>query len=197
MYDYRKMTPEERQQVVRERRERGFPWHAPPHVREVRGEYLITAACFEHKPVFADPVDLSFLFDETLEAFAKADLLCHAWVFLPNHYHVLLATEDLAIVGEVLRLLHSRVATEINGRYDRRGRQVWYRYSDRMMRGPRHRLVTVNYLHYNPVKHGYVDRMTEWPWSSVHRYVEEQGKDMVLQAWREYPMGDYGRGWDW
>lgn len=43
-----------------------------------------------------------------------------------------------------------------------------------------HHWATVNYLHYNPVKHGYVDRMTEWPWSSIHRYVEEEGKESVL-----------------
>ena len=197
MYDYRKMTPEERARVVHERRQRGFPWHAPPHVRDVSGEYLITAACFEHKPVFADPPDLSLLFDEALDAFAQAQLSCYAWVFLPNHYHVLLDTENLSVVSEVLRLLHSRVATEINGRHRQRGRRVWYRYSDRMIRSAGHHWATVNYIHYNPVKHGYVDRMTEWPWSSVHRYLPEEGEDKLLQAWRDYPIGDYGKGWDW
>lgn len=31
MYDYRKMTPEERESVLHDRREREFPLHAPPH----------------------------------------------------------------------------------------------------------------------------------------------------------------------
>ena len=92
MYDYRKMTPQERQHVVYERRQRGFPWHAPPHIRQISGEYLITAACFEHKPIFADPAGLSLLLDQTLEALVEAELPGHAWVFLLNHYHALLDT---------------------------------------------------------------------------------------------------------
>lgn len=30
----------------------------------------------------------------------------------------------------------------------------------------------VDYIHFNPVKHGYVTRVPEWPHSSFHRYVE-------------------------
>ena len=30
----------------------------------------------------------------------------------------------------------------------------------------------VEYVHYNPVKHGYVSAAVEWPYSSFHRYVE-------------------------
>jgi REP element-mobilizing transposase RayT len=31
----------------------------------------------------------------------------------------------------------------------------------------------VEYFHFNPVKHGLVRQVKDWPWSSVHRYVEE------------------------
>ena len=74
---------------------------------------------------------------------------------------------------------------------------MWYRFSDRFIRSARHHWATVNYIHHNPVKHGYVDRMTEWPWSSIHEYVEEHGKQHMLRMWRQYPIGDYGKGWDW
>jgi len=197
MYDYRKMTLEEQRQVLEDRRACGFPLHAPPHFQGVSGEYLITASCYEHRLIFQDPSDLSWLVNEALSALTEAELPCRAWVFQPNHYHVLLATEDLSIVSEVLRLLHSRVATDINGRHHQRGRRVWYRFSDRCIRSERHHWASVNYLHYNPVKHRYVDRMTMWPWSSVHEYVEELGKERVLQIWRDYPIKDYGKGWDW
>lgn len=29
----------------------------------------------------------------------------------------------------------------------------------------------LDYLHFNPVKHGMVERVYDWPWSSFHRYV--------------------------
>jgi putative transposase len=31
----------------------------------------------------------------------------------------------------------------------------------------------VDYIHYNPVKHGLVARVEDWPWSTYHRYVKE------------------------
>ena len=38
----------------------------------------------------------------------------------------------------------------------------------------------LDYIHYNPVKHGYVRSAAEWPYSSFHRYVEQ---------------GMYDKGW--
>lgn len=31
----------------------------------------------------------------------------------------------------------------------------------------------IEYIHYNPVKHGLVNRVQDWSWSSFHRYVQE------------------------
>ena len=31
----------------------------------------------------------------------------------------------------------------------------------------------INYIHYNPVKHGLVASVKDWPWSSFHRFVQE------------------------
>ena len=151
MYDYRKMTPEEKQNILQQRRDRGFPLHAPPHLRGISGTYLITSACYEHHPIFEIPDDLSWLADQILDAFSAAKLPHPAWVLLPNHYHILVETRDLSVVSEVLRLLHSRTATAINGRHRQRGRKVWYRFSDRLIRNERHYFATVNYIHHNPV----------------------------------------------
>ncbi len=197
MYEYRKMTLEKRQQVLQQRKDRGFPLHAPPHFRGVSGTYMITGTCYEHRHIFETPDDLSWLTDEALDAFTAADLPHPAWVFVPNHYHALIETKDLRVVSEVLRLLHSRVATAINGRHHRRGRKVWYRFSDRLIRNERHYFASLNYIHYNPIKHGYVERMGHWPWSSVHEYMETQGKEWLASIWRAYPVKNYGKGWDW
>jgi putative transposase len=29
----------------------------------------------------------------------------------------------------------------------------------------------IEYIHYNPIKHGLVESTLDWPWSSFHRYV--------------------------
>jgi len=38
----------------------------------------------------------------------------------------------------------------------------------------------VDYVHVNPVKHGYVSRVTDWPCSTFHRYV---GKGIYPEDW--------------
>jgi putative transposase len=196
MYAYRDMTSVEQKQILQTRREQGFPLHAPPHSYGVAGEYLITTACYEHRHVFTQPEELSWLEAEMLEGLTEGDILLSAWVFLPNHYHLLITTEDLAALSEVLRLLYSRIATTINGRQNQRGRRVWYRYMDRKMRSERHRFASINYIHYNPVKHGYVERMRDWPWSSIQEYLESQGEEWLFETWRSYPLKGYGKGWD-
>ena len=197
MYDYRKMTLEERQQVLKERSARGFPLHSPPHFHGIGGHYLITAACYEHRHIFEHTEDLSYLADELLNALKTAAIQPQVWVFLPNHYHFLAHVEEIGIISETLRVAHSRIATHVNGRHHQRGRKVWYRFSDRLIRNEQHYLATINYIHHNPVKHGYVDDADAWAWSSIHNYVETQGEHWLAQTWKEYPILDYGKGWDW
>jgi putative transposase len=38
----------------------------------------------------------------------------------------------------------------------------------------------VDYIHFNPVKHGYVTRVADWPHSSFHRYV---GRGLLAADW--------------
>jgi putative transposase len=196
MYEYRKMTPEEQLAVLAERKANGYPLHSPPHFKGIPGAYLITAACYEHRRVFDTPDLLSLLADELLASLSKANLPYHAWIFLPNHYHLLLEMPDLALVSNPLRKAHSRIATKANIIQGKPGRRVWYRYSDRLIRDERHYWTTVNYIHYNPIKHGYVELMSEWPWSSIHVFGDTIGVEELQRVWRAYPIKDYGKGWD-
>lgn len=38
----------------------------------------------------------------------------------------------------------------------------------------------MDYLHYNPVKHGLVKNVVDWPYSSFHRYVR---RDIYAEDW--------------
>jgi len=64
------------------------------------------------------------------------------------------------------------------------------------MRSDRHFLATINYIHHNPVHHRYVERWTEWPWSSAVDYLQTVGRDEAERLWRDYPVLDYGAKWD-
>ncbi len=61
MYDYRRLAPEQRIEVVKHRVSRGFPWHRPPHPDYGNGWYFITGACYEHQHHFREPDELTAL----------------------------------------------------------------------------------------------------------------------------------------
>jgi hypothetical protein len=55
----------------------------------------------------------------------------------------------------------------------------------------------LNYIHYNPVKHGYVENAFDWQWSSLGLYYEEHGRDWLREKWETYlPEKGFGKGWD-
>ena len=58
------------------------------------------------------------------------------------------------------------------------------------------RQLNQNYVHHNPVRHGYAACWTDWPWSSAAHYLEQTGTEDAKRIWREYPIRDYGKGWD-
>jgi putative transposase len=120
----------------------------------------------------------------------------HAWCVLPNHYHCLLSTADVFGLLSALGRLHGRTAHLWNGEENRRGRQVWCKGVERGMRSDRHHWATVNYIHHNPVRHGYATRWQDWPYSSAADYLATVGVGEARRIWTDYPVLDYGKGWD-
>lgn len=54
----------------------------------------------------------------------------------------------------------------------KREKGIWQRrYWEHLIRDDRDLERHVEYIHYNPVKHGHVSRVCDWPYSSFHRYV--------------------------
>ena len=196
MYDYRKWNREKQAAALNERVAHGFPLHSPPHVSEPGAYRIITGACFEHRPNLEAPARLKWFEQKLLEHLQKQTLKIAAWVVLPNHYHVLLKIPDIKSFTKAQGQLHGRTSFEINQEDNEEGRQVWYRCSDRVMRSERHYFATINYIHNNPVKHGYVDKWGDWAYSSYHWYLENKGRDWLVELWQEYPVLNYGDQWD-
>jgi putative transposase len=198
MYDYRKMTEEERKRVVEYRRRRGAPWHSPPHWDlGISDKYLITAACYEHKSIIGkSPSRLTECEDGILSVCREFGQEIYAWCVLPNHYHILVHAKNLKILTKELGRFHGRSSFQWNGEDERRGRQVWHRCFDRAIRSERHFWASVNYVHHNPVHHGYVEKWTDWLWSSASDFINQIGREKALRIWLDYPILDYGKDWD-
>jgi putative transposase len=115
---------------------------------------------------------------------------------LPNHYHALVEATDVKNLLSALGQLHGRTSYIWNGDEKVRGRKVFYRAVERAMRSDRHFFATLNYVHHNPVRHGYAVRWLDWRWGSAAEYLAQTGGEEARRIWQDYPIRDYGEGWD-
>jgi putative transposase len=92
-----------------------------------------------------------------------------AAVVLPEHLHVLIEMRDNEDD-------YPRLWQEIKKGFTRRvdsARSPWQpRYWEHTIRDDADWRAHVDYIHFNPVKHGHVERAADWPHSSIHRYIE-------------------------
>ena len=113
-YEFKRMTPEERQETLRCRLEHGYPLHASPHPFRGSGCYLLTATNFEHAQIMATPQRRNELETAVVEAMLDIQAVIHGWVVLPNHYHLLVGVEALDSVSAALRRVHGRTSRKWN-----------------------------------------------------------------------------------
>ncbi len=79
-----------------------------------------------------------------------------------------------------------------NSRIAKGERGIWQRrYWEHVIRDDRDFARHADYIHYNPVKHGYVQRVADWPYSSFHR---EVGCGVYTPDWAGAPESDLGTG---
>ena len=104
-----------------------------------------------------------------------------AMVIMPNHLHALWTLpehdNDYSTRWGLIKSGFSRQipATErVSKSRQRKGeRGVWQRrFWEHLIRDDDDYENHVDYIHYNPVKHGYVKRACDWQHSSIHRYIK-------------------------
>ena len=197
-YRWRRLTPKQREELLAWRKARGHPWHSPPHRPNFGHQrFHVTAACFEHRAYIGySPERMDAFARDLLAVFAAHASQIFAWCVLPNHYHALVEAADILGLLRGLGKLNGCTSHAWNGEENSRGRKVFFRAVERAMRSDRHYWATLNYVHHNPVHHRYVERWTDWLWSSAPEYLAQTGPDEAKRTWREYPLGDYGKGWD-
>ena len=102
-----------------------------------------------------------------------------AMVVLPDHLHAVwtlpLHDSDFATRWMLIKQRFTRssgVTTDSRGKKGERA--LWQRrYWEHLVRDEDDLARHVDYIHFNPVKHGLVRRAGDWPHSSFHRYVRE------------------------
>jgi putative transposase len=174
------------------------PRHSIAHIQsDSTSHYMVTAACFEHKPVIGRSPQRMAEFEASLTRTLTAN--CRqvtAWIVLPNHYHLIVDTADIGILLTKLGQLHGRTSYYWNTEEQLRGRQVWCNSAETAIKSERHFYATLNYVMHNAVHHGYVSQWTDWPYCNARQYLAEVGRHQAIINWTSYPVYDFGKSWD-
>jgi putative transposase len=105
-----------------------------------------------------------------------------AIVVLPEHLHTIWTLPegdaDFATRWMLIKrrfTLHLGDAGAEFGRRNRRGERILWqqRFWEHQIRDEEDYARHVDYIHFNPVKHGWVLQASDWPYSSLHRYMRE------------------------
>jgi len=144
------------------------------------GVYFFTVALFERRntTLLIDRID-------ELRQAIRATKQSHpfdieAMVVMPDHLHAVWRLPDGdADFPTRWRLIKARFSRSVeqNGKISasrlRKGeRNIWQRrFWEHAIRDERDYWNHIDYIHINPVKHGYVTRVADWPYSSFHRYI--------------------------
>ena len=138
--------------------------HHPPHIYLNDAWYMLTASTLNYKPCMASDQAKILVRDKLKELVTEFGMTLMAWVILNNHYHLLLKTKAGKDLTRFFQLLHGSTSYQINLWDKTQDRQVWHNYWDTGIRSETDFWKRFNYIHHNPVKHGYVQHMAEWPY---------------------------------
>ncbi|MGH8402614.1 MAG: REP-associated tyrosine transposase [Gammaproteobacteria bacterium] len=171
------------------------------------GTFFFTVCTLERKPILtSDAMRMA------LRTAIRAVRTIHpfeidAWVLLPDHLHCIWTLPEndadfglrwAIIKQEVTRqcanVLHSGGRRSVSG-IKRREAALWQRrFWEHRIRDEADLSNHMDYLHWNPVKHGYAVRVLDWPYSTFHRFVaagihpEDWGGDDIGKR----ASGNYG-----
>ena len=152
------------------------------------GQYcFVTSITANRCPILVD--NFSLLAQAVRRARQRSRFTVMAWVVIPEHIHALILTPngDTNKIVQRVKLSFSlllRKASGSNGPF-------WqHRYWDHIIRSEDDMRRHIDYIHYNPVKHGLTDSPSEWALSSFRKYLK---RGMYQTDWGTRTM-DFGDG---
>ena len=127
------------------------------------------------------------------ESFKRAKLtykyILFASVILPEHMHLIIKPEKVEEYPKIMRAIKYNFTQMINAGgiaippYEvdqcRSGllsrQQIWQkRYYEHTIKDEEDLNNHLNYVHYNPIKHGHAKNVKDWEFSSFHKFIESK-----------------------
>ncbi|MDC9729221.1 MAG: transposase [Methyloprofundus sp.] len=145
------------------------------------GCYFFTVNLYDrHKSLLIENLDL--LRESVRSCKQKRPFHIDAWVVLPEHMHCIWTLPegdvDFSNRWKMIKTQFSKGVAKGEKRsfaqVKRGERGIWQRrYWEHLIRDEVDYKNHMDYLHFNPVKHGWVERAIDWQYSSFHRCISQ------------------------
>jgi putative transposase len=141
--------------------------------------HFVTFSCYRRCDYLRAPMARD-VFEEALERIrCRYEFEVVGYVVMPEHVHLLVSEPSGGSLDVGLQALKLSVS-----RRSERGRFWQARYYDFNVYSEDKRVEKIDYMHWNPVKRGLVERMEDWKWSSYRFYrTGEVGRVDVVSGW--------------
>lgn len=149
------------------------------------GIFFFTVVTYDRQPIFANATARGFLHQAWEDTCNRFPFETVAICLLPDHLHCIwhLPEDEWDFStrwGQIKSQFSKKYLKEIepgqehNPSRDRRGEaSIWQRrFWEHTIRDEEDLHTHLDYIHYNPVKHGYVTSPADWKWSSFLRFVK-------------------------
>ena len=165
------------------------------HYHEPGDFHELTFSCYHQMPLLTNDDWRRMLAQAIDRAMARWKLHLHAFVFMPEHVHLLVYPFDddanpridallKAIkrpysfrIKQILIVANSPLLAKLTVRDGADGEVFRYWQEgpgyDRNLNQPRSVLASIDYLHLNPVRRGLCERADQWKWSSARWYLSD------------------------
>jgi len=152
--------------------------------REQGATYFFTVVTYRRQRILTGDMSRRILLRSFASVRRRRSFDQLAFVLLPDHLHCIWTLpngdDDFPARWRQIKTLFTRDylaqggrdwdVTEQSRRQGRRG--IWQpRYWEHRIRDEKDYFRHRDYIHLNPVQHGYVRCPEDWPWSSFHRHV--------------------------
>ena len=145
--------------------------------------YHITHRGNERKSIFSGNTDKETFLDILSFVIDRFDWRCHAYVLMPNHYHLLIETPK-ANLSRGMMQLNSIYTQRFNRTHNRVGHLFQGRFKSILVEKEQYLLELSRYIVLNPVRARLVTHPGEWEWCSYNATIGKITKpDFLTVEW--------------
>lgn len=150
------------------------------------GTFFFTVVTYNRRPILTTPIAREILHSAWITVQERFPFNTDAVCLLPEHIHCIwtLPEGDSNFPvrwKEIKRLFTRDYLYQVGlGKFRNKSHQkqgeatIWQRrFWEHTIRNQEDFARHIEYIFFNPVKHGLVERVSEWPWSSFHRFVRQ------------------------